>query len=64
MKLIFEQKQKSYRTILQGFSVKNLSFSLAGGVAANKEIRNSLRELCDNLSPILAPPLDRVQTTA
>ena len=60
MKLIFEQKTKKAMELFSKVSsVKSLSFSLAGGVAANKEIRNSLRELCDNLGVrFSAPPLD------
>ena len=60
MKLIFEQKtKKALELFSKVSSVKSLSFSLAGGVAANKEIRNSLRELCDNLGVrFSAPPLD------
>ena len=39
--------------------MKSLSFSLAGGVAANKEIRTSLRELCNDFGvQFFAPPLD------
>ena len=60
MKLIFEQKTKNAIELFSKVSsVKSLAFSLAGGVAANKEIRNSLRELCDDLDVrFSAPPLD------
>ena len=58
-KLIFEKKQKKLRAILKSFFRKSPSFSLAGGVAANKEIRNSLRGLCNDLDVrFSAPPLD------
>ena len=60
IKLIFEQKTKKAMELFSKVSsVKSLSFSLAGGVAANKEIRNSLKGLCDNLGVrFSAPPLD------
>ena len=60
MKLIFEQKTKrAIELFSKVSSVKSLSFSLAGGVAANKEIRTSLRELCDDFGVrFSAPPLD------
>jgi N6-L-threonylcarbamoyladenine synthase len=60
IKLIFEHKTKKAIELFSKISsVKSLAFSLAGGVAANKEIRNSLRELCDDLDVrFSAPPLD------
>ena len=59
IKLIFEQKtKKAIELFSKVSSVKSPSFSLAGGVAANKEIRNSLRSLCDDLDVrFSAPPL-------
>ena len=60
MELIFKQKtKKAIELFSKVSSVKSPSFSLAGGVAANKEIRNSLRGLCNDLDVrFSAPPVD------
>ena len=60
MKLIFENKtKKALELFSKVSSEKEVSFSLAGGVAANKTIRHSLKELCKELNVrFSAPPLD------
>ena len=60
MKLIFENKTKKALELFSKFSSqKEVSFSLAGGVAANETIRGSLNELCKELNVhFSAPPLD------
>ena len=60
MKLIFENKTKKALELFSKFSSeKEMSFSLAGGVAANHSVRNSLKELCRKLNVrFSAPPLD------
>ena len=60
MKLIFENKTKKALEIFSKVSSdKEVSFSLAGGVAANETIRHSLKELCKELNVrFSAPPLD------
>ena len=60
MKLIFEAKtKKALELFAKASSEKEMSFSLAGGVAANKTIRDSLKELCKKLNiRFSAPPLD------
>ncbi|MDC3090354.1 tRNA (adenosine(37)-N6)-threonylcarbamoyltransferase complex transferase subunit TsaD [Paracoccaceae bacterium] len=60
MKLIFENKTKKALELFAKFSSeKEMSFSLAGGVAANQTIRDSLKELCKKLNVhFSAPPLD------
>ena len=60
MKLIFENKtKKALELFSKASSQKEVSFSLAGGVAANETIRHSLKELCKELNVrFSAPPLD------
>ena len=60
MRIIFEKKtRKAVDLFSKLSSVEKISFSLAGGVAANKNIRNSLKSLCSDLNIIFsAPPLD------
>ena len=60
MKLIFEAKtKKALELFAKASSEKEMSFSLAGGVAANKTIRDSLKDLCKELNVrFSAPPLD------
>ena len=60
MKLIFENKTKKALELFSKVSSdKEMSFSLAGGVAANKTIRDSLKELCKKLNVrFSAPPID------
>jgi len=60
MKLIFENKTKKALEIFSRVSSKEkMSFSLAGGVAANTNIRDSLKNLCKELNVrFSAPPLD------
>ena len=60
MKLIFENKTKKALELFSKVSSdKEMSFSLAGGVAANKTIRDSLKELCKELNVrFSAPPID------
>ena len=60
MKLIFENKtKKALELFSEVSSDKEMSFSLAGGVAANKTIRYSLKELCKELNVrFSAPPID------
>ena len=60
MKLIFENKtKKALELFSKVSSEKEMSFSLAGGVAANKTIRDSLKELCKELNVrFSAPPID------
>ena len=59
MKLIFENKTKKALELFSKISSdKEMSFSLAGGVAANKTIRDSLKELCKELNVhFSAPPI-------
>ena len=60
MKLIFENKTKKALELFSRVSSKEkMSFSLAGGVAANTNIRDSLKNLCEELNVhFSAPPLD------
>ncbi len=60
MKKIFENKTKKALGLFSKVSSqKKISFSIAGGVAANKTIRDSLKELCKELNVrFSAPPLD------
>ena len=60
MRIIFERKTKKAVDLFSKLSsVEKISFSLAGGVAANKNIRNSLKSLCNDLDIMFsAPPLD------
>ena len=60
IKLIFEDKtKKALELFLNVYSKNETSFSLAGGVAANKTIRDSLQKLCEELNvSFSAPPLD------
>ena len=60
MKLIFENKTKKAIALFSKITSENkLSFSLAGGVAANKTIREALKALCEDLNVrFSAPPLD------
>ena len=59
MKLIFENKTKKALELFSKISSdKEMSFSLAGGVAANKTIRDSLKRLCKELNVhFSAPPI-------
>ena len=57
MKLIFENKTKKALELFSKVSSdKEMSFSLAGGVAANKTIRSSLKSLCNDLDVIFSAP--------
>ena len=60
IKLIFENKtKKALKLFSKISSEEEIAFSLAGGVAANKTIRDSLKELCKELNVrFSAPPLD------
>ncbi len=60
MRIIFEKKTKKAVKLFSKLSWgETISFSLAGGVAANRDIRNSLRSLCNDLNiKFSAPPLD------
>ncbi len=60
MRIIFEKKTKKAVELFSKVSwEETTSFSLAGGVAANRDIRNSLRSLCNDLNiKFSAPPLD------
>mgnify|MGYP001346909860 CR=1 FL=1 len=60
IKLIFKDKTKKALELFSKItSEKDMSFSLAGGVAANKAVRDTLKELCKELNVrFSAPPLD------
>ena len=60
MKLVFENKTKKAIALFSKITLeKDLSFSLAGGVAANETIREALEALCKDLNVrFSAPPLD------
>ena len=60
IKLIFKDKtRKALELFSKITSEKEMSFSLAGGVAANKAVRDTLKELCKELNVrFSAPPLD------
>ena len=60
MRIIFEMKtKKAVNLFSKVSSAKSISFSLAGGVAANKNIRSSLESLSNDLNiRFSAPPLE------
>ena len=60
IRIIFENKtKKALEQFAKLSPKKNLTFSLAGGVAANKCIRSSLGKLCDSFNVrFSAPPLN------
>ena len=60
MRIIFEKKTKKAVDLFSKLSSgEKISFSLAGGVAANQNIRSSLKYLCNDLDIIFsAPPLE------